>query len=235
MNKLTDVAAPRTTKQHWPWILWSRWVLANALAEMIGLGASALLWGFVAFAAETQAGILAAAGAVVVGSTLLEGTAVGLGQWLVLHRPLPQLKWQSWLIATMIGAFVAWLLGMIPSTMMSLGEETAAAPPPEISDMMMYSLAAVMGLVLGPILALPQWWVLRRYVRQAAWWIPANALAWAFGMVVIFIGVGMIESDALTFGVVLLILLSLAVAGAVVGAIHGLMLIWLLRKEVINA
>ena len=96
--------------------------------------------------------------------------------------------------------------------------------------MLMYSLAAVMGFVLGPILALPQWWVLRRYVRQAVWWIPANALAWAFGMVVIFAGVGMIESTTLTFGVVLLVLLSLATAGAVVGAIHGLVLIWLLRK-----
>ena len=86
MNKLTDIAIPRTTKQHWLWKFWLRWVLANALAEMIGLGASALLWGFVAFAAETQIGILAAAGAVVAGSTLLEGTSVGFGQWLVRRR-----------------------------------------------------------------------------------------------------------------------------------------------------
>ena len=131
----------------------------------------------------------------------------------------------------MVGAFVAWSLGMIPSTMMTLGEETSSQPPLEINDLVMYSLAAVMGLVLGPILGLPQWWVLRRHLHYAAWWIPANAVAWALGMVAIFVGTSFIPESDLTIGVVLIILLSLATAGAMVGAVHGWVLIWLLKED----
>jgi hypothetical protein len=221
------------TKDRLNWAIWRQWIAANALAEMIGLGASALLWGAFAFSfsAEERLGILTSAVIVVVGSTLLEGTAVGVGQWLVLRRPLPQLRWQAWVLATMVGAFVAWSLGMIPSTMMALGEETSSQPPLEINDLVMYSLAAVMGLVLGPILGLPQWWVLRRHLHYAAWWIPANAVAWALGMVAIFVGTSFIPESGLTAGVVLIILLSLATAGALVGAVHGWVLIWLLKED----
>ena len=62
------------------------------------------------------------------------------------------------------------------------------AAPPEIAEWMVYLLAASMGLVFGPILGAPQWWVLRRWVDKAIWWIPANAVAWAGGMVAIFVG-----------------------------------------------
>ena len=215
------------------WAIWRQWIVANALAEMIGLGTSALLWGAFAysFSAEELLGVLTSTVVVVLGSTLLEGTAVGVGQWLVLRRPLPQLTWQAWVLATMVGAFVAWSLGMIPSTMMTLGEETSSQPPLEINDLVMYSLAAVMGLVLGPILGLPQWWVLRRHLRHAVWWVPANAVAWAIGMIAIFVGVSFVPESGLTFGAVLVVLLSLATAGALVGAVHGWVLIWLLKEN----
>jgi hypothetical protein len=69
---------------------------------------------------------------------------------------------------------------------MALNGDTAnSAPAPEISDTLVYLLAAAMGLVLGPVLGVPQWWVLRRHVAHAWWWIPANAAAWALGMPVI--------------------------------------------------
>lgn len=226
MNIISQI---HRTMGSWNWTIWPQWVLANAVAEMVGLGSSALLWVALAFAVEARLGVLSSAVAIVLGSTLLEGTAVGGGQWLVLRRPLPHLKWQSWVVATMVGAFVAWSLGMIPSTMMTLGAGTSAEPPSEMSDLVMYSLAALMGLVLGPILGLPQWWVLRRHVRHAAWWIPANALAWALGMVVIFIGVGLVPVGGITATVVLIVLGTLGIAGAVVGAVHGIVLVWLLR------
>lgn len=207
--------------------VWGRWVLANALAEMLGLGLSAML--FIAFALEARLGIMAAAVIVVFGSALIEGAAVGLGQWVVLRRALPQLTWRSWAVATGLGAFIAWALGMIPSTLMQLNSDAMTEPPAEVNELLMIALALLMGLVLGPILGLPQWVVLRSHVKRAGWWIPANAAAWALGMVIIFQGAGNVPEGGDTLSLVLFISLILLIAGAVVGAVHGWVLVRLLR------
>jgi hypothetical protein len=48
-----------------------------------------------------------------------------------------------------------------------------------MNDLVIYALAAGMGLILGTILGVPQWLALRRHVPKAGWWVPANALAWS--------------------------------------------------------
>ena len=215
----------------WPWRLWGQWIGANALAELIGLGTSAVLWILFFMGMEDALGTLWAALLVVVGSTFLEGSAVGLAQWRVLRHPLPALTLRAWWLATALGAGIAWTLGMIPSTMMAMSAESASnAPAPEISDALLYLLAAAMGLALGPVLALPQWWVLRRHVAHAWQWIPANAAAWALGMPIIFIMMSFIPADGPTPGSVVLILVGLALAGAIVGAVHGIVLMRLLSN-----
>ena len=74
----------------------------------------------------------------------------------------------------------------------------------------------------------PQWWVLRRWVGKAAWWIPANAVAWAGGIVAIFTGMNFVPFDGPAWAIAVSVLLVLAIAGAIVGAIHGVVLVRLL-------
>ncbi len=89
------------------------------------------------------------------------------------------MRWRTWVVATAAGAFVAWTLGMLPSTVPSLseasGQESTVSEP---SDAVVFGLAFLMGLVLGPVLGFTQWLSLRRFVTSAALWMPANALAW---------------------------------------------------------
>jgi hypothetical protein len=80
-------------------------------------------------------------------------------------------------------------------------------------------------------LGLPQWWVLRQHLQRASWWIPANALAWMAGMVLIFAGTSLMPEEGITATIVLVMLTILLLAGAVVGAIHGLVLIWLIKQR----
>ena len=176
---------------------------------------------------------LALAAAAVLAGTLVEGTVVGTAQWSVLRGPLPRIRWRTWAVATGAGAFLAWLLGMIPSTVLSLGADSggAGAAPAEPSNAVVLGLAFCMGLVLGPVLGFVQWLVLRRFVSHAALWMPANGVAWAFGMVVIFTGIDPAISGGFGFLSVAIVALTLACAGAVVGAIHGLALVWLLRSS----
>ena len=66
-------------------------------------------------------------------------------------------------------------------------------------------------------------------MRHAALWMPANALAWAFGMVTIFAGMDLALGDGFGPGTVPKLGLTLLWCGATVGTIHGLALVWLLR------
>lgn len=217
------------------WGLWGRWVAANTAAEVVGLGGSAAV--AVGLASTTDrmggAGVLLMAAAMIAIGTCLEGVLVGLLQGAVLRRALPALPPRAWVGATALGAGIAWTLGMVPSSVMQWvmdgGGTEAAATAPVISDAMQLVLAAGMGVVLGPFLAVPQWRVLRRYVARAGGWVPANSAAWAVGMVLVFQAAGSTPWP-LSAATLARPVLLLALAGAAVGAIHGAALMWLLGR-----
>lgn len=215
--------------------LWLGWVLANSLAETVGLGIS---FGMGAILIQYLQGpgvltALATAGAAVLAGTLIEGTTVGTAQWLVLRRRIPNMRWRTWTLATAAGALVAWTLGMLPGTFM--GAQSGGPAPAEPPDSVVYVLAAVMGLVGGTILGAPQWIALRRHVRRASLWVPANALAWAPGMVLAFAAADVLFSSDMGSVSILFAVSILALIGAVVGAIHGAVLVWLLGSSLRKA
>lgn len=221
----------RETRTSWDWKLWFQWILANTVAETVGLGGTLLIGILLLSNAEKTVGVVPAAALAVLAGTFIEGTVVGTMQWFVLRHPLKSMRWRSWALATALGAFVAWTLGMIPSTFFFTGADTGTTTTTQMSDLMVYALAAAMGLALGAILGVPQWLVLRRYVLKASWWVLANSLAWMLGMVIVFIGTSFIPAGAIALQVALLLLPFIVAAGATVGAVHGLALIWLLRSQ----
>lgn len=211
---------------------WVRWVLANGLGELVGLGlVAAGTWLFAVDALEsgqTVPTLTAAAFVVVLGA--VEGAVVGIAQWSVLKLRV-RVAPGSWIGATAIGAIIAWLLGMVPSTLVALGAPNEVAAPPEPSMGLILAMAGMMGLVLGVILALPQWLVLRRALPDAGWWIPANSAAWLVGMPVIFLGVGLLGEDSAAGTVVAVVAATLGLAGSLVGAVHGMVLIRLINRS----
>jgi hypothetical protein len=223
----------------WNWSLYRRWIAANALAELIGLGGSlatvgAIFW--LAGGVETPLIVIVMALIAILFGTLFEGVIVGLFQWRVLREVFPAITRRVWVTATAVGAGLAWTLGMIPSTVMSL---TAAPPPPgepaltyEPPALLVYGLAGGMGLLLGAILSAAQWRVLRGHARGAGGWIPANMLAWALGLPLTFVGTTSLPSDAPPTPAILIpmIAVSTLAAGAVVGAVHGIILMRLARR-----
>jgi len=202
--------------------LWLSWVAANAIAELVGLGTVAAV-GFLLFSQSAdqqtwQQSLLVAAALIALGA--FEGLAVGVAQASVLRRLLPTVR--GWIGATVVGAMVAWAVGMLPSTVMSLLSAPGSAPPPEPPLWLVLLLAAGLGAVAGPILAVFQWRCLRRTQMPGAWlWLPANAAAWSLGMPVIFLGAQANELTSRAGLIALIVGLALLGAGAVVGAVHG--------------
>jgi len=103
-----------------------------------------------------------------------------------MHPWFPAIRRSASWLATLVAALPAYGLGYLPSTMMSMGEQSAGAPVTEPPQWVVLLLAAGRGAVAGAALSSAQWWVLRESARRAGLWIPANMLAWACGMPVIF-------------------------------------------------
>jgi hypothetical protein len=216
--------------------LYGRWIVANGWSELVGLGATGLLGWWVVGAAGEPSSPLAVVGMAllaVVGGTVFEGVLVGLAQAQVLKLRLPALSVRRWIIATAEGAGVAWLLGVIPSTVMGLADHAQAAgtAPAWLAGPLQYALAAGMGLVLGPVLACPQSFVLRAYTGRPLRWIRANAIAWAVGMPLIFLGAGSIPPRAGPLEAIAIVAATCLATGLVVGAVHGWVLVRLVESS----
>ena len=206
---------------------WWHWVVANSLAELLGLGTVASV-GYVISSQVAEPHGLSQALALASAFILLgafEGLVVGWAQARLLKLRLPKLT--GWVRASVVGAVFAWVIGMVPSTLMRVGQSAEATQPPDISEPLRLLLAAGLGLAAGPILAFFQWRRLRQHVPHSGWWLPANAVAWAVGMPIVFLGAHVGAYLTGNIAIVVAVAVALAAAGAAVGAIHGRVLLWL--------
>jgi hypothetical protein len=213
-------------------VLWLRWIAANGLSELVGLGATFATIGFLFSKIDTQhtTGILLTF-VLTVASGAIEATIVGLAQWWAMEAWFPMVGRFAWWRATLIGALLGYLLGYLPSTLMSMGETATQTSQAEPHPWATLLLAAGLGVAAGAVLSFAQWLVLRRKIRRAWMWIPANMLAWAFGMPVIFMGMDLAFKLSEVWQSVLVIGGAILVAGLVVGAIHGRFLVILAGEK----
>lgn len=210
------------------------WAMGNGIAESLGLGTTFVLGLAVAphLGDQTLRGALLTAAIAVLLGILLEGVTVGLAQGLVLRRRTRLVSVPSWVVATSIGAGVAWLLGMIPSTVIALTQgPSRAEPAAQPGQVVQWALAVVLGLVTGPVLGVAQWTVLRRHFRKAGQWLWANGAAWAVGMPAIFVGMDLVPWEAQSAHRILAIYTVCLVVGLIVGAIHGGFLLRITRPD----
>lgn len=214
--------------------LWSRWTLANAFSEMVGLGLTFLITGLVFSKLDSQGTITSILFSFVfaVASGAFEASIVGFAQWWAMRPWFPMIERFAWWRGTFIGALLAYMLGYLPSTLMNMGEVSASsAPMVEPPQWIVLLLAAGMGAVGGVVLSFTQWLVMRGKVEGAGSWIPANMLAWFFGMPIIFWGIDKAFNLPVLWQSVSLVAGTLLAAGAVVGGIHGIFLVRLAKSN----
>ena len=219
-----------TQNQH---TLWFRWTGANAIGELFGLGLTFIMTGL-AFSVldnqQTMLGILLSF-VFAVASGVLEASIVGLVQWWAMHPWFPMIDRAAWWRGTLVGALIAYVLGYLPSVLMGMGEATSQSTPVlEPPQWVVLLLAAGLGAVAGAVLSFAQWLAMRGKIKRAGLWIPANMLAWFFGMPVIFWGMDLAFKMSAPWQSILLMAAVLLLAGALVGAIHGRFLVSLWKE-----
>ena len=216
--------------------LYGRWVAVNALGELFGLGLT-LGIGFSLIASFEVGGVggILLAFAVAVCSGSIEAAIVGLLQWWAMHPWFPAISRRRWFLGTLGGALTAYVLGYLPSTLMNLSQAAAPAeqaPMAEPPQWLVLLLSALLGAVAGAVLSFAQWLAMRGSVRGAKIWIPANMLAWAAGMPLVFLGIDIANRGQPLWQSLGIMAVALLVTGAVVGAIHGAFLVRLARGNV---
>lgn len=204
--------------------IWWRWVVANTVGELLGFGLGFAAGALLALLVSESLGTILLAAAVAGG---IEGAIVGVAQWTVVRRRLVTIAGRWWVGATVAGAVVAWCVGMVVGSM--AGDALAAGPPP--SPLLLLAISGALGAVAGLILAAPQWLLLRREVANAWVWAPAQALAWAVGLILAFVGIDLASaaSSPVAFGVGIGV--SGLAMGAAAAAMSGLAAAWLLRGQ----
>ena len=207
--------------------LYHRWTINCALGELLGIGAA----GSIAVAVNYYLGepqslmqkIFVLFTMLIAGA--MEGTAIAVFQWKVLHHLFPKMKLYSWWKWTVAIALLGWGLGMLPSLFFTQSSTAAVADTNEPSMWLIAIMAAASGAVAGALFGLFQSFELKQHSSKWKWWIIANTLAWSVAMLIIFIGaswpsattpVSIIISSAITSG---------CLAGLSLGVITGFSLL----------
>lgn len=205
---------------------WLRWTVACGIGEFLGIGVAAGLWFLhsVVFGEPQAIGQKILLIVVMIIAGVIEGLVTGAFQWSVLRIRFIDMKARNWLFFTALGAAVAWLLGMMPSTFFApdAGVSSGGFEP---SGGLVVLLGALMGVVLGALLGVFQWFELKKHTLAASCWILANALGWLAGMVVIFLGASLPAAGTSLAIIILIGAISGLFAGLLVGAITGLFLV----------
>jgi hypothetical protein len=210
---------------------WKKWVFACGTGEFLGITAAAgiaiahrLLLGEPASNSDRLLNLffMLLAGA-------LEGSILAYFQYRLIGKIFPEIAWKQWLAYTIAAAISAWMLGMLPS--LFLTENGATDPGMEPAPLIFYSMAALMGLLLGALFGYFQWLPLKGLRKEAMLWIPANALGWAVGMVFIFLGASWPDTSTGWPLILLAGALGGITGGLSVGAVTGFFLLRIARSD----
>lgn len=192
----------------------TRWVLLVTLGEAVGFCVPAAIG--VAMSAASWGPLVTVLAMVLAGS--VEGAALGLAQADCLHRwgVLPVRR--RWVLATSVGAAVAWSLGMLPSVLGGLNWTFATIVA-----------AGIGALILLTSLPIAQYVVLRDHARRPVLWIPVNMVAWLVGISWTLLPSPWVDQSTPPGLLILICGIAGLCMAATVAVITGLGLIWLLQ------
>jgi hypothetical protein len=134
------------------------------------------------------------------------GLLTGILQYTLLRRYLPHMAW--WIAATFLGWLMPFATGFFLITFLERRNDTFS---------IMFGM-----LLIGATVAVPQWWMLRKRVRYASWWILAHGFGWSVT------GLSSLVTFDEPFPVLLAFALMLAIA---TGFACWLLLDWLPKYE----
>ena len=191
-----------------------RWTVAFVAGELVGFIPPAVTGAVLGSLGVGDVALVA--GLVLAG--VLEGAAIGAAQAWVLRGVLPALPFGHWVLATALGATLAWLAGMGGVALVQ-----AVGP----AAWVVVGPAMVVGLfAMGTL----QWLVLRRHVPRSGRWVPVTSGAWLLGVMIPVAALSLAPDSWPPAALMVLGVLAAVAMGATVGLLTGGTLVRLLRR-----
>jgi len=204
-----------------PHRLWPRWTITCGTGELLGIAAATVIIvgarRLLSVAGGTEDQVLSLFFMAL--ASVAEGGVLAYFQYRLIEKAFPQIAWKQWLTYTVAAAIIGWILGMLPSLFLIPGGTAIAVQASQ--PLAYYSMAGLIGLLLGAVFGYFQWLPIKDLRRNALLWVPANALGWAVGMVFIFMGASLPGESASWPLVLLYGAIGGALGGLSVGAITG--------------
>ncbi len=191
------------------WFFWPLWVLASALGWFVGVTICNAMG--LGATNSSQLGLLA-----VFIREPIYGVAVGTSQWLVLRNSLSRSG--MWILAWIAGLLVGGLI-----------VESLIFSPLSLLMSSVYLNLIIMAIVsgiLGGVVGVAQWLVLRRRVRLTILWIPFAIWATSMSDVIRDIVISPVWSLSFIFQY-----LAIVTSGALTEMVMGLLLFWSLEDS----
>jgi len=181
-----DFTGTNNTERGKPgWVFWGWWFLASTLVPAVGLAMLLFAWLVIASGNLTHGKGIEI---LLVGIPLLFAS-IGIAQWLVLRRQVSEPGW--WVLSSTVGGVVGLVVGLI------VGGAVGGVAVEAVGELADGNVVG--GLVgfaaFGASVGIAQWFVLRRKVSRAGWWVLASTV----GVVVPVVGYGAITGAALVW------------------------------------
>ncbi len=161
----------------------------------------------------------------------VEGSLLGWFQSRVLRRHLPQFRAGTWIRLTMLAGITAWLIGMLPSTLVSMQQGPAGAPSSQPSFLVMAAMVIGGGLLLGGMFGAFQGVELSKHISKGSRWVWANAIGWSLGLGWIFAGATWPNESTPWYWIVSSAILGGLLAGLTVGLVTGRFLLRIMAED----
>ncbi len=195
------------------WGFWLGWVMISTVGWSVGFMVGFVLFMFIVGEDNGINVLRSILGYFMFGAAL--GSMVGLMQWLILRIFVSRTGW--WVLASTAGFAVGW--GGVFVAIFGYPEGMGGMS--SFTNVLGKAVVVALG---GAVTGILQWLVLRGKVSRAGWWVLASTVGLALGVTV----ADAIPNEMDLLGVLLL-------PGAVLGAVTGGVLIWLLRQPVPEA
>ena len=215
---------------------WKRWTANCAIGELVGIGIA----GIIAYTLNTilgepeniQSRIVILSAMMFAGS--IEGLVLGVFQWRILKEKYSKIPKAEWIGYTIVVAMFGWFLGMLPSLFLLpqdiiFSEESQSANM--TSTFLFIALSIGLGLALGALFGLFQWFSFRKYAHSAGLWILANSIGWGIGIGWIFLFASLPNEHTSLPIIIIGGMVGGLLAGLSVGAVTGIFLLKIKSKE----
>lgn len=198
---------------------WRKWIINYSLGELIGIGIAASIGRFLFFTFPDNSVVSQSALTIMILiiAGIAEGYILGHIQWKALSKIVPGFTPILWILVTTFSALVGWLFVLPPGIMFIAFLSKISL----ISTYSSYVYTMIVGAVFGGLIGFPQFFIIRKYFKNAGVWIISNTIGWMLSFLIVYSALLLFNNTASFAQNFLLIALACILSGLVQGIVTG--------------